>query len=166
VLEVNGRDSGHEQVETVKSVVTKDGMTIVTIERQMDAEALPSDVFGASEKGLVRLGTDGKPLDPPHWVLRLPVRRGEKWEFREPGNAKLPACTNQYETSGEEAVEVPAGKFQAVRVNRKSIQGDGRVNMDLDLWIAPEVGVVKVKGKLGGMDYERVLKSFTPASKK
>jgi len=165
VMEVKER-ANEERVETVKAVDTKDGMTIVTLDRQADGRELPPEVLGASDTGLFRLASDGKKLDPPHRILRLPARPGDKWEIRVPGETLRLTHTNEYEMGSEEEVTTPAGKFRAVRVHRKSIRGDGRVSMDLDLWIAPNVGVVKVAGKLDGEDHEQVLKSFTPAPKK
>jgi dipeptidyl aminopeptidase/acylaminoacyl peptidase len=62
--------------------------------------------------------------------------------------------------AGEESIEVPAGAFDAWKVNLKAIDGEGG---DLTMWVSKETPrmVVKTEGKLpaqmGGGDYSTVL---------
>ena len=54
----------------------------------------------------------------------------------------------------EEEVEVPAGKFRAVRVEMEA--GESTTT----LWFAPQVGLIKMAG--AGTDQVTVLKEFKP----
>jgi hypothetical protein len=58
-------------------------------------------------------------------------------------------------------VEVPAGKFRAVRLEIAvtAINGEKVPAIRLTGWYAPEVGLVKMNR---GTEWTRVLKSFTP----
>jgi hypothetical protein len=59
---------------------------------------------------------------------------------------------------GEEVVEVPAGKFTAVRVD--SVYSADGEESTMSRWFAPNVGLVKMVH--GGGSRTTVLKSFTP----
>jgi hypothetical protein len=83
--------------------------------------------------------------------------------------AAQPGLLGQSATStvvGTELVEVPAGKFNAVRVEMVVTAHNG-VRLDEPLkytqWFDPEVGLVKMTGKDG---LSRVLKSVTLPDKK
>ena len=95
-----------------------------------------------SKEGLFRTATavesktDRIDHNPPFCLLRLPYKEAEKW-----GDAK---------TSGEsltgkiETVKVPAGTFEAIRVDRrhdpvKTFGGQS------SFWYVPGVGAVKLK---------------------
>jgi hypothetical protein len=103
-------------------------------------------------------------------ILRLPPREGDSWTqdtFGDPppqgiGPKGGPAIKQPktFTMGKEEEVEVPAGKFKAVRVVSKwSLNGRDVENTS---WHAPGVGVVKMVTKAGGTEEVRVLKSFTP----
>jgi hypothetical protein len=60
----------------------------------------------------------------------------------------------------EEEVEVPAGKFKALRVEAE--QELGANVFKSTLWYAPGVGLVKSVTNTNGTERVQVLKSFTP----
>ncbi|VTR93235.1 Uncharacterized protein OS=Meiothermus silvanus (strain ATCC 700542 / DSM 9946 / VI-R2) GN=Mesil_1810 PE=4 SV=1: DUF3108 [Gemmata massiliana] len=106
---------------------------------------------------------EGK-LDSPWCWLKIPCVIGQKWE----SDCSNDVFVQKWEctTLGTEEVEVPAGKFTAVRVHTKLVvtrrEGGplpiGSVISSVE-WYAPGVGVVKVEPSPGST---RVLKSFTP----
>jgi hypothetical protein len=65
-------------------------------------------------------------------------------------------CTS----GGEEEVEVPAGKFQAVRVERQ-FEVAGQVYRQTN-WVTPAVGTVKIQAQAPDGSVTHVLKSYTP----
>jgi hypothetical protein len=66
-----------------------------------------------------------------------------------------------YTRGKAEEVEVPAGKFEAVRVEGVVDLGTGRTQKSVE-WHAVGVGVVKLVVDRGGGEQTTVLKSFTP----
>jgi hypothetical protein len=59
---------------------------------------------------------------------------------------------------GFEEVEVPAGKYRAVRVDTAAGMFNGNP-VEAKAWYAPGIGLVKSEGSFG---HKLVLKSFTP----
>lgn len=97
-------------------------------------------------------------FDPP-WVFVKPgANAGDQWEYK-PARGTV---TYSYTARGSERVEVPAGTFDAVRVEEVSKRAAGKEG-SRTLWYAPGVGEVKAVSNEGpGKGEVRVLHSFTP----
>lgn len=82
------------------------------------------------------------------WVLKTRVRPGDSWEY---GRVKRTV-------HGPDEIEVPAGKFRALRVSWETESGKHTS------WYAPNVGELKRVTKRGDEKEitTRLLKSFTP----
>jgi hypothetical protein len=65
-----------------------------------------------------------------------------------------------YTMGKEEEVEVPAGRFKALRVDAEYVRGDERQRHTF--WHAPRVGLVKAVLKTDTAEWTQVLMSFTP----
>jgi hypothetical protein len=108
-------------------------------------------------------GSEGK-LDSPWCWLKSPCAVGEKWE----SDCSTENFVQKWQCTalGTEEVEVPAGKFTAVRVHttHKSVARNGQpcffLDSTSDEWHAPGVGVVKEERQ--HPEFSKVLKSFTP----
>ena len=90
---------------------------------------------GARDYRYERLGSD-----EPSWLLKLPHKTNHKWDYV----IALP-CIGQWKgtaiANGPEKVEVPAGKFEAIRVKLDIVfAGDRR---RITTWYAPGIGKVK-----------------------
>src|SRR4051812_33796132 len=136
----------------VTSVHRKDGEAVVTVSMlSPNGYPVPLEKLAVSAKGVsvleARNGAEMVRRDPPTCRLRLPMKAGDKWEWRT-GGGEPPPCG----VVGEEEVGVPAGKFRAVRIDHAP--PDGRWSE----WWAEGVGVVKATLPGGKV---RVLKSFT-----
>jgi hypothetical protein len=71
----------------------------------------------------------------------------------------------KFTVGGEEEVEVPAGKFKAIRIRQESTLKNRSVSRVIDWW-APGRGTVKSRQIYDdGTEVVRVLKSFKPAKK-
>ncbi len=102
-----------------------------------------SDLIAVNEQGIViraRTGEDGAPfaVDPPEILVATPVRVGTKWKSR--AEVAGVALEEECEITGEEDVQVPAGKFQAYRIHAAP---SSAVSSSIDRWFVPGVGFVK-----------------------
>jgi hypothetical protein len=130
--------------DVVTKVEKKDADFHVTIRRESPAADPFVTTIAVTGGGLLRVELNGRKLEKPSLLLKTPPKVGAKWEV---GSAR-------YEVTQEEDVEVPAGKFRAVRVKLT----DGA---ESTLWFAPNVGVVKMASTQGPV--VQVLKEFKPA---
>ncbi len=152
-----------ETTEWVTAVETKGGMTVVSFAREEGGPTMYR--YGASADGMFRVSSGKSVDDPPHRLLKLPPKEGETWEAESPTVPGGAAPALKYTTGKEEEVEVPAGKFKAVRVEVE-IQTDVGVDR-ATYWHAPGAGTVKMVSHDGNRgDRVQVLKSVTPAAKK
>ncbi|QDU20564.1 TapB family protein [Urbifossiella limnaea] len=141
--------AGVEQ-EPVRVVsVEKSGKEVVVSRAGADGTAWRYAKVFVSPAGLreSRLTPTGK--SEVVWVLKLPLKAGESWAVGEMKRT----------VHGPEAVDVPAGRFQAVKVVDEHDSG-----AQLVAWYAPGVGRVKqasVSPK-GKETVTLLLKSFTP----
>jgi len=130
--------------DVVTKVEKKDGAVHVTITRNYRPEFAPYvTTIAVSSEGLFRVAANGEAMAKPITLLKMPAKVGTKWELD--GGA-------QYTVTKEEEVEVPAGKFHALRV--ESVAGDSKTT----LWFAPNVGLIKMASD--GSDRVQVLKEF------
>ena len=144
---------GKEETEAVTAVEKKSETLIVTVHR-VDEFGRQSDfLVKVSKDGLFQLTGGPAVKHPPMWLLKLPYKAGATWEtwlgawgFGE----------NTMTAYRPEKLKVPAGEFEAIRVETKFPGEEGSIVAKY--WYAPRVGLVK---KTVG-DHVRVLKSFTP----
>lgn len=99
----------------------------------------------------------------PFFKIKHVLRKDDEWK----GQAKAEENPPQYEyrVEGEEDVEVPAGKFKAVKVHIK-IESGTRHSAEGSEWYARNVGIVKseITIRASGDDFTMVseLKKFEP----
>jgi hypothetical protein len=138
----------------------KDKTTVVTIAQvQPGGKEEPYQKLAVSRRGVLWLANPS-PLDTPVWLIKNPVKAGEAWDFQTSGPAVVEGKGTR-RVVGVETVEVPAGKFTAVRVEEDFtgiFNGKPIDRFRQTVWFAPGVGIVQ-------SDFEgikTVLKSFTP----
>lgn len=167
------RTSGQVMVETVQEVIRvdeKDGKHRVTVtEEEINhipgafGKAVPPVVrnqelmFEVSGDGFFRPSTsDGKEILHP--IIDLRVKAGETWTAKVLGDGKTILT---YTMGKEDEVEVPAGKFTALRVQFECESGSYKQKSTL--WYARDVGVIKdVSTYSKGAEETTLLKEFTP----
>jgi hypothetical protein len=159
VYEMRSGDSVNELTEVVTKVERKDDALLVTVERNAGGKKALASQFTVSEKGVTRVVTSGRELPVPIPMLKLPGKPGDTWTY-EPDAAGGPPRKTTYTLGKEEDVEVPAGKFKALRVESEQVLGDNVYKSTL--WYAPGVGLLKSVNNIGGTERTQVLKSFTP----
>ncbi len=141
---------GVEEI-VVTAVELVDGQKVVS-RAGVGANKRAYSRMAVSAKGVRRVDGSGGGTEAGDWLLKVPFKPGEAWEAADQSKRK---------TFGPEKVEVPAGRFEAVRV---VIVSPGNPNFDTTLWYAPGIGEVKrVSHAADGSEIVvRALKSFTP----
>jgi hypothetical protein len=117
--------------------------------------------FEVSATGVYRARTGGTEAIP---VVKLPAKAGDTWSW---GPRAGRVSTTFTVRAVDEAVDVPAGKFQAVCVEEVS-KLDDEVTSTTRSWYAPEVGLVKSVASSGRgkvQDRVQVLKAFQRGTK-
>src|SRR5262245_1080923 len=152
-----------ESVREVTAVEVKREETIVTVSEP--GRKAVAERVSVSAAGVRRLEFNGFTLDG-YWLIKLPAKEGDKWEFDYPNQRDgqgrgLRGEKGTVTVGPTEEVEVPAGKFRAVRLEIEvtAINGKAGPEIRYTSLYAPEVGLVKMTR---GSEWTRVLKSFTP----
>ena len=149
-----------ERVEVVTAVKEKGGEWLVTVGREREERGVQNiHVMAVSEKGLAFVSVIGGEMSEPFWLLKFPHSDGNKWEAvlaAKPGGRAIGSA----EAHGPEQVEVPAGKYQAIRVELEIpfIDGRGGKGTKDDVVLRPRSAMVK---EIYG-EHVRLLKSFDP----
>lgn len=148
----NMKEADVEEVDVVTSVKEKNGIKTVTIGRLgHDGKIYPHRKQEVSEAGIQqREDFVGGLLAAPRIYLKLPHKEGQTWD--------IDGFKETLTAYGPEEVKVPAGTYQAIRVEHRK-QGDPKSEVIRTYWYAQQVGIVKVKDG----DTLVLLKSFTPS---
>lgn len=117
---------------------------VASLEMEIGAKIL-TELYSSSSKGVFAHTCNGVPADPPLPVLQLPFKKGNSWE------GSLPLGGQKFKVTfkaDEEEVTVPAGKYKTITVQMEGeIMGQ---KISARNWFAPNVGMVKQAGELGG----------------
>jgi hypothetical protein len=145
---------GKELTEEVTAAERKGAATLVTI-RAVVGNGPPNEYqLRVDTAGLFRLHGEafGRPLETQY--LKFPHKAGSEWKTY---TGAWPLGTSRLVARAVEEIEVPAGTFQALRVDTvfASKMGPDRA---VSWWFTPGVGLVK--HTIG--ESTQVLKSFTP----
>jgi hypothetical protein len=104
---------------------------------------------------------EARMVPPEPWYI-WPLESGRGWRHRgvyEQLDGKTEA-NHVFSVVGSETIEVPAGKFAALKITR----GHGSADSD-EYWFAPEVrSYVRWIGRRGNVEFEESLVSYQPAS--
>jgi hypothetical protein len=161
VLALTSGGKPQEFTETVMRVEEKGGVYTVTVEYQKSgAESSTEDVYEVSAKGVFRKSSGGAETKDPVPLLKLGGKPGDTWE----AELTPTAVRMKYTLGKEEEVVVPAGKYQAVRVEAES--GQNGLTRKTTTWYAAGVGAVKLQVELGGRTVTQELKALTPGGDK
>lgn len=139
--------------------------TVTKVEKLADGFRVTSDVADGttnsnyaqtvivSPKGVDLVEHAGRKVDPPISWLKMPHAERNSWSATwAPTGVKF-----DFTAKGWEMVEVPAGRFRAMKVERVESQ-EGTVQGTTSYWYSPGLGCIKISGR----NPARVLKSFTP----
>lgn len=148
-----------EFTETVTKVEDVEGTKVVSVDRAFGGKVITRNYqrVNVSTKGIALVELYNTKFDPLLWELKLPAKVGSEWKFERASD------TGPYFDvriiDAIEAVEVPAGKYMAVKVVRSRTLDNRQVGVK---WFAPKVGLVKSEYRTETKGLEtKVLKSFT-----
>jgi hypothetical protein len=161
VFETRMHGKTNEVVEWVTAVENKGGMVIVSFSCVENGPTLYQ--YRASSDGVFRVSAGEKVYKPLHRVLKLPAKEGETWEETSPDQEDTANPKMKYTTGKGEEVEVPAGKFRAVRVEVESNINSAVIRTTY--WHVVGLGAVKILTRYKDGDRVQVLKAFTPGKK-
>ena len=135
-----------------ESEQTEAGM-LVSVDRVTRGEATHFQKLLVSTNGVLQTDFMGKKIAHPWVLLNVPYKVGDTWSDDDSEEFGFTLSTNRI--CGVETIKVPAGTFEAVKVDSEySLKGQ---KINRSIWYAPHVGVVKITGS-----GTQVLKSFTP----
>jgi hypothetical protein len=132
---------------------------LLSVDWVIDGKVEMVSEIEVSDQGLAYCSYDNTKLSAPFQLLKLPSKAQDTWMTTLRWEADLMLdieCTNE----GIEIIEVPAGKFLAIRVKAECVTD--RKGMCATTWYAPGVGPVKCVYTLGKESTEVILKSFKP----
>lgn len=135
-------DGGKERTLVISQAEEKDGATIVTTEWvEADGTRTPDMVVSVTAEGVFVVESQGKKYQVPCCRVKLPHRAGQKWETKEKPGILLVEGTM---VAGPiERITVPAGVFDAARIDWEFTTCLGPEKHQTKFWFAHGVGLVK-----------------------
>jgi hypothetical protein len=150
------QEGKEERSETVTEVSKKEAAFLITIEVSTARKAKYSQTMSVSEDGVYRLTLRKEKYDPPHCFLKLPCKPDDTWDVWPKTDGQRLVC----KVGKTEKVTVPAGTFDAIRIEFTRTIGKDIEPDRFTEWHAPSVGLVKMHEE-GATNPWLVLKSFT-----
>jgi hypothetical protein len=150
--------NGQELIEAISAVEHKDGVTTITLEQWIGERHVPaSAVLQLSKHGLSRTSVNRAEYTEPYWLLKAPIRPGDKWNLNVAFKQSERTPQTGTKVIGEtETIEVMGKKFKAIHV----ITDLSGASETMHSWYVPGIGLVKQSGST-----KMLLKSFTPGPK-
>lgn len=147
---------GRTATQTItKAEKTDAGVVIVMCLLAKDGDPQES-VWRVSDKALSQLAQRRDEFDRPVEFVKLPAKEGDSWAVEQTVD-QVVQYSGKVTVGKVEVVEVPAGKFDCVRIDWDYKIGERAVKRTY--WYAPGVGLVKIKGN----PCDLLLKEFKPA---
>ena len=113
--------------------------TVSTFQPIHDWYSKPSGWVLMHRQEYVKTGSKAE-YQPTKQFLKNPLMRGDSWHWQGKGMMGV-EIDESNDVAGPETVSVPAGKFEAMKVATRVIQGGALVTKTY--WYAPGVGLVK-----------------------
>jgi len=120
-----------------------DGKELLKFEMHRAGSITNTDLVTVDDHGITcwaRINLDGELIkfNPPQTMVAAPLKRGATWNFD--GQAGDLKVQQQYNVTGEEDIEVPAGEFHAFHIRGEQSSPS---RMTIDRWFVPGTGIVK-----------------------
>jgi hypothetical protein len=120
-----------------------DGKELLKFEMHRAGAITNTDLVAIDDHGITcwaRINLDGELIkfNPPQTMVAAPLRKGVTWNFD--GQAGDLKVHQQYNVTGEEDIEVPAGEFHTFHIRGEQ---SSPTRMTIDRWFAPGTGIVK-----------------------
>jgi hypothetical protein len=126
-----------EYIARVTKIEMVSGQEVARLESSVGSNV--SEHLLQTSDGVFRYRHNGVDITPPICLVKYPIKGDAKWA----GDIMVDTDKGKYSCEAkEEAIEVPAGKFQAVRVTLRSENSKGK-SATTTYWFADGVGLVK-----------------------
>jgi hypothetical protein len=150
-------DISMRMTATILSSQKEGSKTTVVMDWVMNGQSTQRETYVVSPAGVSRarsgMGGTGV-ITPPVPIIKYPVKSGASWTWKgsiRMGSMEIPASA-QLKMVGRETVKIPAGTFNAYRVDMAltvSAQGQTQTIRNT-YWFAPGAGLVKQSAQLPG----------------
>ncbi len=147
-----------QAVSTITKIEEIDGVSLARLEATVNGNVVANENLRSDDKGVFRYRNNGQEINPPILLLRYPAKSGDKWNDditvgKEKGKY---LCETR-----EENVEVPFGKFKAMKV---TVTLEAKMQkVTTSYWFVKDVGFVKQTVEAGDLVINMDLESFKPA---
>ncbi len=120
-----------------------DGKGLLKFEMHRAGSITNTDLVTVDEHGITcwaRINLDGELIkfNPPQIMVAAPLKQGTTWNFH--GQAGDLNVHQEYNVTGEEDIEVPAGEFHAFHIRGEQSSPS---RMTIDRWFVPGTGIIK-----------------------
>jgi hypothetical protein len=145
--------------ETSEVTAVEHGALVVTTKKKTKrGRELPPAKTKLSDAGIFLIEESGHRYDPPICVQPKAIKEKDTWKWEKPGIVKW-----SFTAGPEEEVEVPAGKFKALRIDGEG-ESEGKL-VKCNHWVLPGYPTIKTVLWIGKDKTVEILKSFTPGKK-
>jgi hypothetical protein len=150
-LSVGGNNQ--TMISKIAAIDDKGGMKLARLEATLGGQVVGTEHVGHTADGYLRFYNENMELKPPVLLLKYPVKDGAKWE----GEFMAGFAKEKYQCEAKlEDVEVPAGKFKAVRVDIKMLNNNAKTTY----WFVQDVGMVRQTAEVGNIQLELKLEKY------
>lgn len=139
----------------VAKIEITNGQSLAKVETIREGNVAATEHFSHTDKGLFRHRFNDAELSPPLQLLKYPIKKGESWESDIQMGTETMKVLCKVDT---ENVQVPAGKFDAVKVQVDTEVGGMEIHTTY--WFAKDVGMVKQTFDIGGVKARVELEKF------
>jgi len=148
---------------SVAKIEKIDDKELARIDSEINGKVATTEHLTSNDTGVYRARYNGVDFDPPVQILRYPIKEGETWD----GETKAGSETFKYTVrvaKAKDEVEVPAGKFETVKVEIKLVQN--KQSVDSIYWFADGVGIVKQEASIQNTKLTLELQKFEKGTDK
>ena len=125
-------------ISRIAKIEKIDDLSLSRLEASINDKIIATEHLNQTKEGIFRHRNNGQEITPPICLLKYPVKAGAKWE----GPITVGKDAGKYAAEAtEEEVEVPAGKFKALKVAIALESNKQKINTTY--WFVKDLGFVK-----------------------
>ncbi len=142
-------------INRIAEIETIDGVELARLETLTNGNVVATEHLRKTSEGIFRHRYNGAKIVPPICLLKFPVKDKENWE----SDTKIGKVALKVQSSvTRDAAEVPAGKYQTLKVKIDADQSGVKVTSTY--WFADQVGIVKQTFNINGTEVIVELEKF------
>jgi hypothetical protein len=155
-------DETRTAVSRIAKIETIDKLPLARLEASVNGNVVATEHLLQTEKGIFRYRNNDKEISPPIILLDYASRKPDGTWAGWGGDIKVGNDKGKYSCEAkEESVEVPLGKYRAVRVAIR-LESKGQ-SVTTTYWFAKDVGIVRQTVDAAGLSILMELEKIEPA---